>query len=81
MNFYFCNLLFIIFYNILFITQAIREREAALENIFDKDLTISKFRELVQRLNEQCSDYRNRLNEKDNKTGEILTDILRPQNI
>ncbi|XP_077287467.1 dynactin subunit 1 isoform X2 [Arctopsyche grandis] len=51
--------------------EAIREREAALENIFDKDLTISKFRELVQRLNEQCTDYRNRLNEKDNKTGGV----------
>lgn len=42
-----------------------REREAALETMLDREQTITKFRELVQRLNEQSQQYRDRLNDKD----------------
>lgn len=33
--------------------------------MLDREQTISKFRELVQRLNDQCQQYRDRLNDKD----------------
>lgn len=47
--------------------EAIREKEAALETVLDRDQTILKFRELVQRLNEQCQDLRDKVN-KDSST-------------
>lgn len=39
----------------------IREKDAALETIFDRDQTILKFRELVQKLNDQINDMRDRV--------------------
>uniref|UniRef100_A0A182JQ22 Dynactin subunit 1 n=1 Tax=Anopheles christyi TaxID=43041 RepID=A0A182JQ22_9DIPT len=47
--------------------EAVREKDAALETIVDRDQTILKFRELVQRLNEQCQELRERLNQESNK--------------
>ncbi|XP_045530157.1 dynactin subunit 1 isoform X5 [Pieris brassicae] len=44
--------------------EAVREREAALETILDRDSTIVKFRELVQRMTEQHNDMRNQLDSK-----------------
>lgn len=41
--------------------QALREREAMLETILDRDSTIMKFRELVQKINDQNMDLRNKL--------------------
>lgn len=40
--------------------QALREKDAALETIIDRDQTILKFRELVQKLNDQIQDLRER---------------------
>uniref|UniRef100_A0A182STP0 Dynein associated protein domain-containing protein n=1 Tax=Anopheles maculatus TaxID=74869 RepID=A0A182STP0_9DIPT len=47
--------------------EALREKDAALETIVDRDQTILKFRELVQRLNEQCQELRERLNQESTK--------------
>ncbi|XP_050068191.1 dynactin subunit 1 isoform X2 [Anopheles maculipalpis] len=47
--------------------EAIREKDAALETIVDRDQTILKFRELVQRLNDQCQELRERLNQESTK--------------
>ncbi|XP_049537461.1 dynactin subunit 1 isoform X1 [Anopheles darlingi] len=47
--------------------EAAREKEAALETIVDRDQTILKFRELVQRLNDQCQELRDRVNQESNK--------------
>ncbi|GBP36249.1 Dynactin subunit 1 [Eumeta japonica] len=44
--------------------EAIREREAAMETILDRDTTIVKFRELVQRLTEQFNELRSQLASK-----------------
>ncbi|CAH2101392.1 unnamed protein product [Euphydryas editha] len=44
--------------------EAVREREAALETILDRDLTIVKFRELVQRMTEQHNELRSQLETK-----------------
>ncbi|CAK1556045.1 unnamed protein product [Leptosia nina] len=44
--------------------EAAREREAALETILDRDSTIVKFRELVQRMTEQYNEMRNQLDSK-----------------
>ncbi|XP_041989134.1 dynactin subunit 1 isoform X3 [Aricia agestis] len=41
--------------------EAVREREAALETIMDRDATIVKFRELVQKMTEQHADLRAQL--------------------
>lgn len=40
--------------------EIIREKDAALETILDRDQTILKFRELVQKLNEQMLDLRDK---------------------
>ncbi|XP_037922936.1 dynactin subunit 1 isoform X4 [Hermetia illucens] len=45
--------------------EMIREKEAALETIVDRDQTILKFRELVQKLNEQLIELREKVNQKD----------------
>lgn len=42
--------------------EAVREKDAALETVLDRDQTILKFRELVQRLNDQVQDLREKLN-------------------
>ncbi|XP_053670945.1 dynactin subunit 1 [Anopheles nili] len=47
--------------------EAVREKDAALETIVDRDQTILKFRELVQRLNDQCQELRERLNQESSK--------------
>uniref|UniRef100_A0A182MM21 Dynactin subunit 1 n=1 Tax=Anopheles culicifacies TaxID=139723 RepID=A0A182MM21_9DIPT len=47
--------------------EAMREKDAALETIVDRDQTILKFRELVQRLNEQCQELRERLSHESSK--------------
>ncbi|XP_055613373.1 dynactin subunit 1 isoform X2 [Uranotaenia lowii] len=47
--------------------EAIREKDAAMETIVDRDQTILKFRELVQRLNDQCQELREKLNQESNK--------------
>ncbi|KAM3956837.1 dynactin subunit 1 [Aphomia sociella] len=44
--------------------EAVREREAALETIMDRDSTIVKFRELVQKMTEQHSELRTQLESK-----------------
>ncbi|XP_065358824.1 dynactin subunit 1 [Calliphora vicina] len=40
--------------------EVLRERDAAIETIYDRDQTITKFRELVQKLNEQMIDLRDK---------------------
>lgn len=50
--------------------EAIREKEAALETVLDREQTIIKFRELVQKLNEQFQELREKVNqETTNKNG------------
>ncbi|XP_052755395.1 dynactin subunit 1 isoform X4 [Galleria mellonella] len=44
--------------------EAVREREAALETIMDRDSTIVKFRELVQKMTEQYGELRAQLDSK-----------------
>ncbi|XP_054732491.1 dynactin subunit 1 [Anastrepha obliqua] len=48
--------------------EALRERDAAIETIYDRDQTITKFRELVQKLNEQLLDLRDRTTNNDQKS-------------
>lgn len=40
--------------------DVLRERDAAIETIYDRDQTITKFRELVQKLNDQLVDLRDK---------------------
>ncbi|XP_037823080.1 dynactin subunit 1 [Lucilia sericata] len=40
--------------------EVLRERDAAIETIYDRDQTITKFRELVQKLNEQLIELRDK---------------------
>ncbi|XP_061401594.1 dynactin subunit 1 [Musca vetustissima] len=40
--------------------EVLRERDAAIETIYDRDQTITKFRELVQKLNDQLIDLRDK---------------------
>ncbi|KAG5677570.1 hypothetical protein PVAND_007319 [Polypedilum vanderplanki] len=49
--------------------DALRERDAALETVLDRDQTILKFRELVQRLNEQTQELRDKIN-RDSRLGD-----------
>ncbi|CAG9789716.1 unnamed protein product [Diatraea saccharalis] len=44
--------------------EAVREREAALETMMDRDATILKFRELVQKMTEQYNEIRAQLESK-----------------
>ncbi|CAH2987621.1 unnamed protein product [Chilo suppressalis] len=44
--------------------ESVREREAALETIMDRDATILKFRELVQKMTEQYNEIRTQLESK-----------------
>ena len=41
--------------------DAQRQRDAALETLSDREMTIVKFRELTQKLQEQCLELQNRL--------------------
>jgi dynactin 1 len=45
--------------------DAQRQRDAALETLSDREMTITKFRELTQKLQEQCLDLQNRLQSSD----------------
>lgn len=58
------------------IRKAIRDRDAALEIIADRDNTIGKFRELVQKLQEQSLDLKQRLESESNKPVSALPEIL-----
>lgn len=49
--------------------EALREKDAALETVLDRDQTILKFRELVQRLNDQAQELREKLNEESQNSG------------
>ncbi|XP_005183529.1 dynactin subunit 1 [Musca domestica] len=40
--------------------EVLRERDAAIETIYDRDQTITKFRELVQKLNDQLIELRDK---------------------
>ncbi|KAL5289889.1 DCTN1 family protein [Megaselia abdita] len=53
-----------------------RERDAAIETIYDRDQTVSKFRELVLKLNEQIATMREKSNvgnENQNSDQQIVT--------
>lgn len=41
--------------------DAQRQRDAALETLSDREMTITKFRQLTQKLQEQCLELQNRL--------------------
>ncbi|KAL7049117.1 hypothetical protein ACKWTF_003606 [Chironomus riparius] len=49
--------------------EALREKDAALETVHDRDTTILKFRELVQRLNDQIQELRDKVN-RESRTAE-----------
>lgn len=53
-----------------------RERDAAFETIADRELTISKFRELVQKLQEQNQELQQRLEKESSKPVSALPEIL-----
>ncbi|KAH8256243.1 hypothetical protein KR026_011565 [Drosophila bipectinata] len=48
--------------------DVLRERDAAIETIYDRDQTITKFRELVQKLNDQLTDLRERSSSNDKES-------------
>jgi dynactin 1 len=48
--------------------EAAREKDAAFETIIDRDQTILKFRELVQKLNDQAQELREKMNQEFNKS-------------
>lgn len=54
--------------------EALREKDAALETVLDRDQTILKFRELVQRLNDQATDLRDKVNQE--SSGRDLTETI-----
>lgn len=55
--------------------QIIREKEAALESLADRELTIVKFRELVQKLQDQCQDLQHQLAKETSNQAAIKTAI------
>lgn len=56
--------------------QASREKEAAFETIADREQTISKFRELVQKLQEQNLELQHRLEKESSKPVSALPEIM-----
>ncbi|XP_068149725.1 dynactin subunit 1 [Drosophila tropicalis] len=48
--------------------DVLRDRDAAIETIYDRDQTITKFRELVQKLNEQLLELRERSSTNEQKS-------------
>lgn len=58
--------------------EALREKEAALETIADRESTIGKFRELVQKLQEQSLNLQQRLEQESTKPGSttVLPEII-----
>lgn len=55
---------------------ALRDRDAALETIADREATINKFRELVHKLQEQSLDLQQRLEKETSKPVTMLPEIL-----
>lgn len=53
-----------------------RDRDAALETIADREVTIGKFRELVQKLQEQSQDLQHRLEKATSKPVSNLPEIM-----
>jgi dynactin 1 len=49
--------------------EALREKDAAFETVLDRDSTILKFRELVQRLNDNAQELREKLNQESQSSG------------
>jgi dynactin 1 len=56
--------------------QAMRDRDAALETIADREGTLNKFRELVQKLQEQSLQLQSRLESETSKPVSALPEIL-----
>ncbi|PSN47807.1 Dynactin subunit 1 [Blattella germanica] len=56
--------------------EALREKEAALETLADREITIAKFRELVQQLQEQSQELQQRLERESSKPVSALPEIL-----
>ncbi|KAJ8931890.1 hypothetical protein NQ314_015159 [Rhamnusium bicolor] len=56
--------------------EAMRDRDAALETIADREQTISKFRQLVQQLQEQSLDLQHRLEKETSKPVSALPEIM-----
>ncbi|KAK9873195.1 hypothetical protein WA026_021428 [Henosepilachna vigintioctopunctata] len=56
--------------------QALRDRDAALETIADRETTIGKFRDLVQKLRDQSLDLQDRLEKETSKPISSLPEIL-----
>ncbi|XP_031349690.1 dynactin subunit 1 isoform X2 [Photinus pyralis] len=56
--------------------EALRDRDAALEIISDREVTISKFRELVQKLQEQSQDLQSRLEKETSRPVSALPEIM-----
>lgn len=56
--------------------ESIREKEAALETILDRDQTIMKFRELVQRLNDQLQELREKVHQESAKPTKDISDTI-----
>uniref|UniRef100_A0A336KRA6 Dynactin subunit 1 n=1 Tax=Culicoides sonorensis TaxID=179676 RepID=A0A336KRA6_CULSO len=55
--------------------EALHEKDAALETVMDRDQTIIKFRELVQKLNEQCQELREKVNSNETNTKTTSKDL------
>nr|XP_015838702.1 PREDICTED: dynactin subunit 1 isoform X2 [Tribolium castaneum] len=56
--------------------QAMRDRDAALETIADREATLNKFRELVQKLQEQSLQLQSRLETESSKPVSALPEIV-----
>ncbi|XP_050506481.1 dynactin subunit 1 isoform X1 [Diabrotica virgifera virgifera] len=56
--------------------EALRDRDAALETIADREQTISKFRQLVHQLQEQSLDLQHRLENETSKPVSALPEII-----
>ncbi|XP_018575471.1 dynactin subunit 1 isoform X5 [Anoplophora glabripennis] len=56
--------------------EAMRDRDAALETIADREQTIIKFRQLVQQLQEQSLDLQHRLEKETSKPVSALPEIM-----
>uniref|UniRef100_A0A8D8XG27 Dynactin subunit 1 n=1 Tax=Cacopsylla melanoneura TaxID=428564 RepID=A0A8D8XG27_9HEMI len=55
--------------------EILREKDAALESLADRELTIVKFRELVQKLQDQCQDLQHQLHKEASNQAAIRTAI------
>ena len=58
------------------VKQAMRDRDAALETIADREATLGKFRELVQKLQEQSLQLQSKLETETNKPVSALPEIV-----